>query len=486
MKQILTILFLFFSCVTYSQNEINKEISAIEAEIIDISALPSDNGRSKNSELNKILEKHNVIAYKLIFPNNQNKLLKNLVEIKCNCDPELLCNDLQANAKDLFKNTRHFENDKPDYEPSDDMWDAGDWLWHLRKIEADKAWDITKGSNEIIIAIIDDNFDITHPDLSNKFNPTYDPLTNTTFQAESDSHGTGVAGSAAAETDGGDGLAAVGFKTRLVGYRKQGSPLEEAEHASFTLGAHIISYSYSGGGYSQSDSVRVRAILDNGTIIVRSAGNTQNSSDANRTPFAEMYDERVIIVSSTDSEDNHTSPSTDWNTHGNYPEVDLCAPGYGLMIAQPTLDSEGNPVSWPFFGFAAGTSHAAPMVAGVCALMKSKNPCLSPSQTQSILKNTTDPINDASSYPNGVGTGRVNAYQAVLGAIDMGTIEIESESYTGTETIDAPTVLNVSNSTIQNNADITFRAPHEVNLESDFEVRLGGEFEVKMEHTCSF
>ena len=87
------------------------------------------------------------------------------------------------------------------------------------------------------------------------------------------------------------------------------------------------------------------------------------------------------------------------DTHSHYPDVDLCAPGYETMSTQPTYCGEN---SWPYYSPANGTSFSAPIVAGVAALMYSVNPCLTPSWSQDILKNTTDPILDAELFPNEV------------------------------------------------------------------------------------
>jgi subtilisin family serine protease len=88
------------------------------------------------------------------------------------------------------------------------------------------------------------------------------------------------------------------------------------------------------------------------------------------------------------------------------------------MGASSTLNSDGSVNEWPYYGFCSGTSFATPIVAGVCGLIKSINPCLTPAEIQYIIKSTTDPIADAAQYSGLVGTGRINAYQAVLLASD--------------------------------------------------------------------
>jgi subtilisin family serine protease len=166
-----------------------------------------------------------------------------------------------------------------------------------------------------------------------------------------------------------------------------------------------------------------------GTTIIMPAGNgsgTHNTcvsvDPVNHIPFFPLspyYDERVIMVTSSGQDDKHTFLSTQSNgtvtnaTHSHYADVDLCAPGYNVFVANETNCAGPN---WNYAGGAHGTSFAAPIVAGVASLMYSVNDCMVPSICQDILKNTTDPILDAQNFPGGVGTGRVNAYQAVKAA----------------------------------------------------------------------
>lgn len=113
------------------------------------------------------------------------------------------------------------------YQPSDYMWNCYNqqginYLWHLRKIKADQAWDITHGDSNVKIAIIDTWFDINHPDLVNQMYCNYDPYDNTMFSSNpiQEHHGTTVASFAAAQTDGGGQLAGIGFNCKIIPYRR--------------------------------------------------------------------------------------------------------------------------------------------------------------------------------------------------------------------------------------------------------------------------
>lgn len=237
------------------------------------------------------------------------------------------------------------------YDPSDYMWycynDTISWLWHLKKIMADSAWDITKGDTSVKIAIMDTWFDINHPDLANQLVCTYDPYDLQPFYTDGTKlgHGTAVASFAAAETDGGGQLASVGFHCRIIPYKAwSGHYLERAHHASLAMHADILTSSAGGWNcdrnFNDIERIAVKEILDNGTVIVMPAGNGNQGShcyspdlesDQPWRPLHPYYDNRIIIVSSTDINDNHHN-GTD-SSHSHYAEVDICAPGYTVMGA---------------------------------------------------------------------------------------------------------------------------------------------------------
>jgi hypothetical protein len=114
------------------------------------------------------------------------------------------------------------------------------------------------------------------------------------------------------------------------------------------MNADVISYSWMASNISTSNISRlmIKEFLDHGTVIVRAAGNTQGISDDDMHPFAHDVDERIIIVSGTDKNDNHTNPNGG-DTQANFSEVDICSPGYGVMGAH-RYDNGTN--TWPYYG----------------------------------------------------------------------------------------------------------------------------------------
>ncbi len=310
--------------------------------------------------------------------------------------------------------------------------------WWLRKIEADKAWDITKGSSDVKVAIIDTWFDINHPDLNTQFLKHYDPYSNVSFDSNPnrDHHGTSVAGFVAVKADGGGAYLGVGFNTKMLGYYyglEDTRYIERAQHAALVENVAVLTTATGwciNPGYPGNaiEKLAVKEILNHGTTIIVPAGNGDGGGGCYNNgwnqramfPLSPEYDERVIVVTSRDINDNFRLPYENLKSHSYFRAVDLTAPGWRLGTLACTKNPDGTTNSYPYSGaqHGDGTSFAAPIVAGVAALMKAANPCLRPSAIQDILKETTDVINDATDLPGLTGTGRVNAFKAVQASKD--------------------------------------------------------------------
>ncbi len=319
---------------------------------------------------------------------------------------ELLFDDILLNPKEVSM-----------YDPGDYMWTStSQYLWHLKKIEADKAWDITKGRANVRVAVVDDGLDQLHPDLGQKVYPVNDFFKNGSMDPHR-GHGTSVASFLAAETvDAGQNangqLASVGYNTHVMFAPWSTGSLAACVYASSVKMAKIINVSwFQSSTASKTYLDAEKEINDNGTLIVKAAGNGNHHAQGNKHyPFSGKEDDRTLIVSGTDKYDKHKITGNPSATQSDYPEVDLCAPSYGLMGAVAT---NGGASTWPYYGSLNGTSFGAPIVSGTAALMLSVNSCLANSQLKDILKNTVDPIADANNFKGVVGTGRVNAYKAV-------------------------------------------------------------------------
>jgi len=393
---------------------------------------------SLQSDLNSVFALNKVDFYEQAFPFAKTPELLKIHEIRCNSKGSItsVINELLSKFPDVFDRVSYFEDGLDTvlvYDPIDEFWvtQADGWLWHLKKIQAELAWDITRGDPMIKTAVLDTKFDVDHPDLSSKINPHYDPYTNIPFSCNTASwHGTAVASFVAAETTEQGGiaegkLAAIGFNTMMIGYyskRDRHDFLKKILHASNVMNADVIVSCANGSLYCDPDlnsgeDLVVKEILNNGTVIVMAAGNGTTGTHCGTFgdyqafyPLNPIYDERIIVVTSTDINDNHGffSGGTDY-THSHFPSVDICAPGYDMFAAKPTNCIPG----WPYHHIGNGTSYASPVVAGVSALLKSVNPDFTPGEIQHFIKSTADPVTDAANYPGLIGAGRVNAFKAV-------------------------------------------------------------------------
>ncbi|MGR3309366.1 MAG: S8 family serine peptidase [Candidatus Brocadiales bacterium] len=354
--------------------------------------------------------------------------------------------------------------------------------WHLNNtgaigttdadIGAPEAWDLTKGDAEIIIAIIDDGIDTSHEDFAEKVvfgrdvvNDNDDPNPQS-----GDNHGTAVAGLAVANQDNGIGVSGVAPNCKLMPIRLLARGMtvsDEAEAFLFAAqnGADIISNSWGpidGIGAVAPLPDATRAAIDyaadkgrdgKGCIIFFAAGNGDESVD--NDGYASY--EKVIAVGASTYQDKRAY----YSDYGA--SLDIMAPSSGGSSGITTTDRMGSKGydSGNYLSSFGGTSAATPIAAGVAALMLSVNGTLSRSNVQEILQYTADKINpvdanyDASGFSEKYGYGRINAYKAVLEAIDPNFPPIISiQSPTEDITIHAGEAAIFAGDIIDNEGDI--------------------------------
>jgi len=317
---------------------------------------------------------------------------------------------------------------KKSYLPND--WTGFDDLYHLEIINAQDAWDVSRGSEDVVIAIVDDAILITHEDLRDNIwvNPDEIPGNGVDdddngyiddvngFDVTNDrpnpnpprdefSHGTFVAGCAAASTDNGVGIPAIGFNCKIMAVRASSNTFNESitdgyEGVDYAIsaGATIINMSWGGGGFSRVQQNLMNAAHNRGIILVAASGN--DNSDQIQYPAG--Y-EHVISVGATNRDDRRAGFS-------NFGTVDIMAPGDNVL-STVTGGASGS------YGENDGTSFASPIIAGVLGLMKSVNPCLSPEEAERILDQTAVNIDEENpDFTGRLGSGRVDAGAAVLAA----------------------------------------------------------------------
>ncbi|WP_155851767.1 S8 family serine peptidase [Chitinivibrio alkaliphilus] len=292
-------------------------------------------------------------------------------------------------------------------------------------ISLKEAWTIERGHADVLVAIIDDGVDHSHPDLQGNM---WDGIGKNFADDHTDdiipgNHGTHVAGTVAAMNNNGIGVAGIaGGDETERGVTLMGLQILGGEEEAFGGGGVAPVFAADNGsaisqnswGYDAPD-VYNQADLDaidyfnehgggavmNGGISIFAAGN-----DGEKAEYYPAAYEATLSVAATNNKDERAS-------YSNYGEtVDISAPGGGFGHRVISTVAGGG------YGGMQGTSMACPHVSGVAALVLSaahrNGVTLDSEELRTILLETTDPIDDENpDFIGMLGTGRLNAAAAL-------------------------------------------------------------------------
>lgn len=298
-------------------------------------------------------------------------------------------------------------------------------------INAVSAWTITKGSPEMVVAVIDTGVDLGHPELQDRawVNPGEIPGNgidddnngyvddvngwdflnndNTVYDAaDNDIHGTHVAGTIAADFNNGQGICGVAPNVKIMAIKfigPDGGSISDAISAieyTSRMGVKLSNNSWSGTEYSQAMK---DAIDQSGMLFVAASGNSGANTDSTPEYPAAYESNNIISVAGIDNQGNLPS----WSNYGPA-TVDLGAPGAGI-----TSIFELIPNSHYLYGSMSGTSQATPHVTGTAALVMSQFPGLTPQQVKDRIIANVKPL--SSLQGKTVSGGMVDAYGSLTG-----------------------------------------------------------------------
>ncbi len=272
--------------------------------------------------------------------------------------------------------------------------------WGMDKIQAPDAWDITQGSSDVKIAVCDTGIDQSHPDLKTKIKGNKNFTTSRTSD-DNYGHGTHVAGIAAASTNNTIGVAGVGFNSSLLNVKVLGdtgsgyySWIANGITWAADNGAKVINLSLGGTGGSTTLENAVNYAWGKGVVVVAAAGNSNTD-----TLFYPAAYTNCIAVAATDRNDVRAS----FSNYGTW--VDIAAPGVDIYSTMP---DHRNRIGLKNYGSLAGTSMAAPHVAGVAALAFAAKPGWTNAEVRTRIEASVD---STTGFTTAI--GRVNAYKAV-------------------------------------------------------------------------
>jgi len=326
-------------------------------------------------------------------------------------------------------------------------------------IRAEPAWDVTTGSKNVVVGIIDEGIDIDHEDLRDNIwinpgevpnngidddangyvddvhgwdfahndntvfdytEPSYPQSDN--YSGDVDDHGTHVAGTIGAQGNNGKGVVGVNWQVSLMSLKfltgpEGGGTLADVlkafayakamrelwNNSGGVRGANIrvLNNSYGGGGFSQAELESVRALGDAGILFVVSAGNEASNNDRFPTYPSSYIATNLISVAAS----NVGGYLANFSNFG-LGTVHMTAPGDHILSTTPRNT----------YMFASGTSMAAPHVTGSAALLCAAFPALSMQKLRSTLLYSGYVANGQSPSEFPVSTGRsADVNSALLG-----------------------------------------------------------------------
>ena len=299
-------------------------------------------------------------------------------------------------------------------------------------LEVPEAWALTTVSTDVVVAVIDDGVELSHPDLNLVTGYNFDGVVGGGPSSSTASHGTACAGNVGAKRNNSTGVmgTAPGVKIMPVNNGSSSATMALAIDQAVLHGAKVLSNSWGWNGLYFSDiEDAIIDALSAGRTVVFAAGNGPDRSPwtydvafpGNLTATTD-----VICVGASSPTDEHKSASSSdgafsWGSSYVGAGPDVCAPspwsyttdrlgalGYndGTLIPDSDYTSD--------FG---GTSSSTPKVAGIVALMLSANSSLTPPQVKAILKGTAKDMGTAGEDDR-TGTGRVDAQKAVSAALN--------------------------------------------------------------------
>jgi subtilisin family serine protease len=280
--------------------------------------------------------------------------------------------------------------------------------WGLTAIRAPDAWDVTTGSPQVTVAVVDTGIDASHPDLAPNLwtNPGeagggretngrdddangriddvhgWDFVDSDAQPQDGNGHGTHVAGTIDARGNDATGVAGVSWSAGLMPLRVlggDGSGYVSDAISAYTYaarnGARVVNASLGGDSFSRAERDAIAAAPN--TVFVVAAGNDGANNDATPAYPCDYDLANVICVAASDRDDT-LAPFSNYGATN----VDLAAPGVDIAS------------TWPGGRYALldGTSMATPHVSGAAALLLAPEGGLTVAGLRAALLSSTDPV----------------------------------------------------------------------------------------------
>jgi len=285
--------------------------------------------------------------------------------------------------------------------------------WYLNRIHAFEAWGQLPFLPSVRVAVIDSGIDVDHPELKGQI-AAGSSFVGSSWQSDTNGHGTFVAGEIAAALNNEQGMAGIAFPAELLVakvVRSDGTISPDAEaraiHWAVDHGARVINLSFGGmrdpadrarDTYSPLEAAAVQYAVSNGVLVVAAVGNGDGAPDQPwgyaGYPAALPHVLGVSAVARDGSVPDFSNRDVSYN--------DLSAPGEGILSTLPRAITSSTRPGCVLQGYSdcgpiefrrgEGTSFSAPQVSAAAALIFADSPQLKSDQVAALL---TRSANDA-------------------------------------------------------------------------------------------
>ena len=354
----------------------------------------------------------------------------------------------------------------------------------VETIQLPQAWDITQGSSDVVVAVIDAGVDISNPDLINNIwlnpneksdaadndgNGLVDDIHGWNFVKNNGdvrpsptsanasriglNHGSVIAGIIGAEGNNGIGGAGVSWHVKIIPLkildeRGDGDTDLAVKAIDYAIQkkANIINLSFVGPTPSLDFIQAVRRAYRAGILVVAAAGNAPEGGSGTNLNFVPQYpvcfddplkEENWVLGVAALTDLGALAPFSNFGSKC----IDVAAPGFRLPSTMLFDPPSGN--TEIYGGAWSGTSVAAPFVSGVAALIKSIQPTWGPDEIRKAILNTVDPIPGNTDHAAGLGS--INAFKAAQYARQGGDGGLPEGFYVASVTTSRGVVAHILN-----------------------------------------
>lgn len=275
------------------------------------------------------------------------------------------------------------------------------YQWNLPAIETNRGWNISKGSEEVVIAVVDTGVDLGHTDLAGQLVSGYNVIKPDSDPSDDVGHGTHVAGIIGALVNNGEGVAGMSWYNKIMPVKAldasgSGTTYAVAEGIIWATdrGAKVINMSL--GNYADSQFLHdaVKYAYDRDVLLVAASGN----DNTERPGYPAAYPE-VLAVGAT----NQDMSRAEYSNYGDY--IDVTAPGTNIASTFP-----GNQ-----YAALSGTSMASPHVAAMAGLIRSLNPDLTNREVMDLMISQAVDLGEKGKDKY-YGNGRIDVFRSLKAA----------------------------------------------------------------------